>query len=456
MPAVIAVLKGGRWAVEPQRTGNEMVEYPFLVDPKTMQRYEMYTWDRERGRTLNPTLGSLEGVVAVVPISGPILKYNGDCGEPGSITRVGWLQMVDNMPNVTAVVILWDTPGGMVDGTATLSNTIKSMKKFTISYVDDGMCCSAGMWGATSANEFYASKKTDTVGSVGVLCTLADFTGYYEQLGITVQTVYAPQSEDKNKEYRQWQETGDSSLVAADLGVIADEFIASIKANRPDAVRTEAKWNKGASFFADEALKYHLIDGIMPLEKVIKRAHFKGKSQQKMSKETTAANSAANSPVATVLQVTGATELPVIAAGDVSPDAGFLLTEEQLNALGSHISAAADKSVEQAASIATLQQQLETAKAANQAAAAAQTAETATQEAAAEAATAEEDTTSTQLATENAELKQELAALKAQVAELSGKPSGTGTDLKASPTPAGKGTPDWYQPDGSETKLERV
>ena len=454
MPAVIAVLKGGQWAVEPQRTGNEMVEYPFLVDPKTMQRYEMYTWDRERGRTLNPTLGSLEGVVAVVPISGPILKYNGECGEPGSITRVGWLQMVDNMPNVTAVVILWDTPGGMVDGTATLSNTIKSMKKYTISYVDDGMCCSAGMWGATSANEFYASKKTDTVGSVGVLCTLADFTGHYEQLGITVQTVYAPQSEDKNKEYRQWQEKGDSSLIANNLGVIADEFIASIKANRPDAVRFEAKWNKGASFFADEALKNNLIDGIMPLEKVIKRAHFKGKTQQKMSKQTTAAQDAANSPVATVLQATGATELPVIAAGDISPEAGFVLTEEQLNALASQINSAADKAVEQEATIATLQQQLQEATAANQASA---SAEEATEAAAGEASEeAAADAASTQLAAENATLKQQLAELKTQVAVLGAKPSGTGTELIASTTPTGSGVPDWYQPDGSEQKLQRV
>lgn len=461
LPAVATVLKGGQWerrADGPTRTGNEAMERPFLVEPKSQQRHEMYVFNAQTWQyDLNAKISGIDGLVAVVPISGPILKYNGSCGEAGSITRVGWLNILDNMPNVTGIVLLWDTPGGMIDGTNSLSTAIRGLKKYSISYVDDGRCCSAGMWGATSAKEFYASKATDYLGSIGVLCTLADFSGYYAELGIKVESIYAPQSTEKNIEYREWQANGNDQLIKDDLAVIAEDFFAAIKTNRPGAAKHEAKWNTGATFYAKDAQRLGLIDGIMPLSKVIQRAHFKGKNLSKMvtNNAADAATTNANTTVSGREQLlAGAT---VVAVGDQAPESGFIMSEEHIDAMGAMIDAAVAETArvagEKDAQIADLQAQLDAANAQLTAANAAGEGS---------ATASEEEMTALQqrvatLEQDNASLQEQVATLQAENAELGGQSSTqTGTELTASTTPAADSDkPSWYVPDGSESKLKR-
>ena len=452
LPAVMAVLKGGNWAAEPKRTGSGAWERPFLVNPKTMERVPMYVYDRNMGDYVtNPNIANLGGAVAVVPVSGPIMKYDGDCGEAGSITRSSWLMQVDALAGVTGVVIVWDTPGGMVDGTDTLASTIKNMSKYTISYVDDGMCCSAGMWGATSAKELYTSKKSDTVGSIGVLCTVADFAGYYEQLGIKVESIYAPQSAEKNIEYRKWQSDGDASMIQADLAVIADDFINAIKANRPGATRHEAKWSTGATFYANEAQRIGLIDGIMPLSKVIQRAHFKGKSLTNMS-TTTNTGSAAETSMQTVLTAAGAEQFAVVAAGDISAEAGFIVSEEALNAVAAQLTTLGDQVAGHETAMQEMQSQLHEANEALQAAGSEQSSALAALQTQLDEAVAANAT----LTEANATLTQDNDTLQAQVEELGKGASGNGSTLIPSNKPEGSGKPSWYVPDGSEAKLDKA
>jgi ClpP class serine protease len=455
LPAVAAVLKGGQWVQQadgPVRNGQYGYERPFLVDVKTMNRYPMYVWNPNTGYGLNTSLNSMDGLVALVPISGPILKYDGDCGEAGSVTRTGWLQLLDSMPNVTGMVLVWDTPGGMVDGTNSLSGAIKALKKFSISYVDDGMCCSAGMWGATSAKEFYASKDTDCVGSIGVLCTLADFSGYYADMGIKVESIYAPQSSEKNIEYREWQK-GNDTLIKDDLAVTASAFIDAIKANRPGAARHESKWATGRSFYAKEAKSIGLIDGIMPLSKVIQRAHYKGKNFTNMNTNPSSASTgAANAQREALLHAEG-NEATVMAEGDIAPVAGFLISEAHLNAMGDMVAAneqAAAELVQLREQVTTLTAQLATANEtiATHEGSNAQAAMQAADDATAQVAVLQE---------ENTGLRERIAVLEAENEAL-GKESSSnsGTSLQASADESKKADmPSWYVPDGSEAKLER-
>jgi protease IV len=177
-----------------------------------------------------------------------------------------------------------DSPGGMVDGTATFADVIKASTKPVIAFIDDGMAASAAYWIASYANEIIASQPTDQIGSIGAYSTLADFTGAYEKDGIKIKTVYAPQSTEKNEEHRQAFEHNNIKPAEASIGRIAQEFIDKIKENRSGKININVSDPfKGKIFFADEALKIGLIDSIGNLDFAVNRAQKLASDREKFT-----------------------------------------------------------------------------------------------------------------------------------------------------------------------------
>lgn len=275
LPLVLNLLQGRSAAVP--RSGNEMVEMPFAIDPQTMQRSEMFV-HTGYGLKANPNIP--EGSVAIIPVSGPIMKYNGECGEPGSIQRIGWLMDAERRNNISSAVLLIDSPGGQVDGTQSFANAIKSFSKPILGYVDDGMAASAAMWILSAANEAYTSLESDQVGSIGVYTSILDYKGYLEMNGLKMHEIYAPQSTEKNKDYRD-AIAGNYEAVLDDLKITADTFINAVKENRKGrADKSEAQWSTGKMFYAKDAQKAGLIDGVKSFEQVITKASWLAKRKK--------------------------------------------------------------------------------------------------------------------------------------------------------------------------------
>lgn len=271
LPLVLNLLNGNTAAVE--RTGNGDIEQPFVIDPNTMQRYSLYMYGRP-----NPNIP--EGSIAILPVNGPIMKYNGECGEAGSIQRVTWLLDMERRQNIGGVVMLIDSPGGQVDGTQSLVNAVKNFSKPILGFVDDGMAASAAMWVLSATDEAYTSLESDQVGSIGVYTTVLDYKGWFEQNGLKVHEIYAPQSTEKNKDYKD-AIAGNYEAVMADLKITADNFISSVKANRKGkADASQAQWSTGRMFYAKEAQKAGLIDGVKSFEHVIKKASWLAKRKK--------------------------------------------------------------------------------------------------------------------------------------------------------------------------------
>lgn len=274
LPLVLSLLKGTA-AIE--RSGMQREEMPFAIDPQTMQRYNMFVYT-PYGMKANPNIP--EGSVAIIPVNGPILKYNGECGEAGSIQRISWLLDAERRNNISAAVMLIDSPGGQVDGTQSFANAIKSFSKPVIGYVDDGMAASAAMWLLSAADEAYASLESDQVGSIGVYTTVVDFKGYFEKEGYKLHEIYAPQSTEKNKDYRD-AIAGNYDAVLADLKITADTFINAVKTNRAGkADASVADWSTGKMFYAKDATKAGLIDGVKSFEQVISKAAWLAKRKK--------------------------------------------------------------------------------------------------------------------------------------------------------------------------------
>lgn len=219
--------------------------------------------------------------VAIIPISGPIMKTGGDCGEPGAVHFSNWIKSANASDRITGILLIIDSPGGQVDGTQTVVDAITNSKKPVVAFVDDGMMASAATWIGTAADEVYASQKTDTIGSIGVYCTLYDWREWLKAEGIVQHDIYAPQSGDKNKGYYDAID-GNYAIIQEELKLIANEFIKGVKANRKGKLNLqENNPFSGKMFPAQDAMDMGLIDGFATLEEAANRVYEIAKSIQK-------------------------------------------------------------------------------------------------------------------------------------------------------------------------------
>lgn len=211
--------------------------------------------------------------VQVIPVIGVMLKYSEECGPIGTTDIARRIEAANANPNVDAIVIKIDSPGGMVDGTQTLTDAIKKSTKPVIGFIDDGMACSAGYWAASSCTEIIASQETDVIGSIGVYVTLADFKKKYEASGLPIHEIYSDRSSEKNKTYRDALAGDYKGIKEKMLNPIADKFIASVKENRAGKINTDvADPFKGDTYMALRAIEIGLIDSIGSFNTAIQRA----------------------------------------------------------------------------------------------------------------------------------------------------------------------------------------
>ncbi|MBC7509369.1 MAG: S49 family peptidase [Ferruginibacter sp.] len=210
--------------------------------------------------------------IAMVDIIGPILKYGDWCTE-GSISYNDLMLRLAASDRVQGIILNIDSPGGQAAGTAMLYETIREITKVkpVISIIQDGYAASAGMWIAAGAQEIYCTRGTDSVGSIGAYVTLYDFTEYFAAEGIKITEIYAPQSVDKNKNYKD-AIAGDTAGVENELAFLVEDFKAGIANSR--GARLKMKGNEpftGKMYFAKEAKAIGLIDGIKSLSGVVDR-----------------------------------------------------------------------------------------------------------------------------------------------------------------------------------------
>ncbi|MDD1553138.1 hypothetical protein FO615_06045 [Riemerella anatipestifer] len=199
----------------------------------------------------------------VVNIIGPIVKYS-SWSYLGTQFYGKLLKSLDANPNISGIVLNIDSGGGMVSGTAELTNIIKNLKKPTISYTS-GYQCSAAQDIASGCDYHMASPYADLIGSIGTMLSYQDFSAMFEKWGAKIYDLYAPQSTEKNQEIRELMK-GNEALYSERLKQLTDDFISRIKSNYGEKLKDDNHVFKGKTYTPQEALKIGLIDELGTLE----------------------------------------------------------------------------------------------------------------------------------------------------------------------------------------------
>lgn len=199
----------------------------------------------------------------VFNITGPIVKYT-DWYYIGTQTMMRWLAYLDADPKVSGIVLNIDSGGGMVSGTAEFADFISKMEKPTISWTNDTQC-SAAQWISSACDYKMAGPHALDIGSIGTMMNFQDFSALFEKYGATIHEVYAPQSTEKNADFRALLK-GDQSLYEQRLAEITDKFINQVKENYQNSIADDGHVFAGKTYDAKGALAVGLVQEIGTLE----------------------------------------------------------------------------------------------------------------------------------------------------------------------------------------------
>jgi ClpP class serine protease len=258
-PIIANYLKGNGINMESDESDGSINKssLPYFIDRQSGAKKTISsTWDMSSIREEDIP----EGAVIVLPVSGAISKYN-YCGTPGSNSISNFLKRIDGMKNASGVVMVYDSPGGSAAGTRNLSETIGSMKKPVVAYIDE-LCASAAYWAASRSDRIIANHSTAEIGSIGTYCSFHDLRKWKEFEGIQWHEVYATKSIAKNLSFKEALE-GKYDKLRKEIDVINEAFIEGVKAGRPGV--NEIVFT-GILPFAPEALELGLIDEIGGIE----------------------------------------------------------------------------------------------------------------------------------------------------------------------------------------------
>ncbi len=262
MPAVLQYITGE--TVEAFETPAEEEISPFALPIDAFQARSRVASD------FSSTENIPEGSIAIIPIHGALMKED-YCGDPGTATMGQWIRNADANENIIGIILDIDSPGGHVDGTESLANTVSATAKPIVTLVD-GMMASAAYWIGSAADHIILKNKTDLVGSIGTRITLADYKGYYEKYGIKVHDITADKSSDKIRLVQKVMEGDYQPMKTELLNPMNEVFLNAVIEQREGALQISDKTNEpltGKVYLADRAIELGLADEMGELSAAI-------------------------------------------------------------------------------------------------------------------------------------------------------------------------------------------
>jgi signal peptide peptidase SppA len=205
--------------------------------------------------------------VAVVDFSGPLMKSVSSMSDGTSLSYARrQIGLAANDPDVSAIMLICDSPGGTVAGTADVADAITQAKtkKPVMAFVED-RAASAMVWIASQAHKIYANQSSAVYGSIGVYATLLDQSKMAENLGVKVHVI-------RTGHLKGAGVPGDlvTPEQLADLqkyvDAVHDQFLNAVAIGRGRDIASIREHADGGIFTAASAVGRGLIDGVKTYE----------------------------------------------------------------------------------------------------------------------------------------------------------------------------------------------
>lgn len=269
----------------------------------------------------------IDGGVAIISVLGSLVNRGAWIGAySGATSYEGIAKQLGDAaadPNVKAILLDLDSPGGEATGMFTLAAKVAEVAKDkpVVAVVND-MAASAAYGIASQATEIVVSP-TSVVGSVGVVLTHLDRSGELQSKGIKPTLIYAGSHKVDGNPFGPLSDAVKADL-QAEVAKFYDQFVSLVGAGRGDRLtEQDARATEARVFIGQEAIDKGLADRMASFDAVLASLQSKtarpsgnsGKGNRSMSGENhitqeahNAAVSAARAEGETAGRKAGATE----------------------------------------------------------------------------------------------------------------------------------------------------
>ena len=190
--------------------------------------------------------------VLFVSIEGTILDFE-------ATTLALYRGQVD--PNIKAVILYLDTPGGLVYPCLEIATHVQELAdEKPVIAVMGTQCASGGYYIASFASYIYTHMNTIT-GGIGVISVWVDLSEYYEKEGIKIWVWQTGEEKDMGAEWRSPTQEENASI-QAEVDALFMKLITDISVNRNLSNDTVTDISTGAVFLGREAQALGLVDAI--------------------------------------------------------------------------------------------------------------------------------------------------------------------------------------------------
>ncbi|MBU1045487.1 MAG: signal peptide peptidase SppA, partial [Candidatus Omnitrophica bacterium] len=219
---------------------------------------------------------ALRDEVAIIPITGPISKRETFYSHFFNASAVSVLTEIINDaladPDVSAIVLDIDSPGGTVAGTEAFSDLIHGARevKPIVSFAN-GMMASAAYWIGSAADQVIVERTAD-VGSIGVVMVHYDLSENDKQYGVKRTVLSAGKYKALGNSAEPLSDLA-RQVFQSELNYIYQQFVATVARNRNTNAETVLRnMADGRIFIGQQAVVAGLADRIGTLEDAIELA----------------------------------------------------------------------------------------------------------------------------------------------------------------------------------------
>jgi capsid assembly protease len=233
--------------------------------------------DPEAAAPSRSVSGPRSGGIAVIPVFGAMVEWASDIDicDGGTSTRqiAQALAEAEQDETVGQILMVFNTPGGSVYGITELASAINRVKATKpVVGVAQSLAASAGYWALSQCTQAYCAPGGE-VGSIGVYSGYENIAKALEMAGVSVEllsagqykTELSPFSKDGlSEDARAYQLQRANDYYAAFTGAVS-------KGRGVPIAQVRDGMGQGRVLGADAALAAGMIDGVMPMEDVLKK-----------------------------------------------------------------------------------------------------------------------------------------------------------------------------------------
>jgi protease-4 len=206
---------------------------------------------------------SVTANVAVIHVEGMIVSDGAGSmfgqASTSSPNLIDLIKQADEDKNIKAIIFEINSPGGTPVATEEIATAIKKVKKPTVAVIRE-TGASGAYWVATATNHIFASRLSVT-GSIGVLASYVDFSGFMKDHNITYNRIVGGEYKDVGSPLKPLT-AEERKLFEHVIDITHEEFIGAVAANRKMPRAEVEKLANGFVYLGIEAQQLGLIDEI--------------------------------------------------------------------------------------------------------------------------------------------------------------------------------------------------